>query len=72
MTRDFFDFLKNQDKNQSYWLAPGSGQFVWKGSNFQNKAATAYDNALLAISYEVEKRPNAADIFWKEIYGSKF
>ena len=28
MCRDFFRFMKDQDKEQTYWKAPGSGQYV--------------------------------------------
>ncbi|MDQ8180361.1 hypothetical protein [Pelagicoccus sp. SDUM812005] len=35
MSRDFFRYLANQDKEKSYWKAPGSGQYVYKKGNFQ-------------------------------------
>ncbi len=30
MSRDFFGYLAKQDKNQAYWLAPGSGSYVYQ------------------------------------------
>lgn len=30
MSRDFFKYLKDLDKEQSYWFAPGSLRYVWK------------------------------------------
>lgn len=31
MARDFLEFMANQDKDQEYWRAPGSGQYVYGG-----------------------------------------
>jgi len=72
MTRDFFEFLKNQDENRTYWLAVGSGQYVYKKGNFQYKALRCYNIAEEAIDYEVGGMPYSADIKWREIYGNKF
>src|SRR5699024_9431676 len=72
MSRDFFKYLKDLDKDQSYWLAPGSLRYVWKNGNFQTKAKTAYDNALTAISYESNNYSYSAKQKWREIYGTKF
>lgn len=72
MTRDFLLFLKNQDKEKNYWLAPGSGQYVWKKDDFQYKALRGYNLAIEAIDYEVREMPYSANEKWREIYGSKF
>lgn len=72
MTRDFFQFLKNQDSNKSYWLAPGSGQYVWRKGNFEYKATRCYNIALEAIKYETDNMPYSANEKWREIFGSKF
>lgn len=72
MSRDFFKYLKELDKDQNYWLAPGSNRYVWKDKNFQNKAATAYDNALVAIEYESKNQTSSAKTTWRKIYGTKF
>lgn len=70
MTRDFFEFLKQQNEN-SILLAPGSYNTLYIGKSFSNKADTAYEKAKEAISDE-EKYPSCAKKEWREIYGSKF
>ncbi|MCM3328030.1 nucleotidyltransferase [Bacillus cereus] len=72
MSRDFFEFLKNIDKDQLYWLAPGSNRYVWKYGNFQAKASIAYNLSLEAIEHETNNRPYSAKQKWREIYGTKF
>lgn len=72
MSRDFFEYLMNLDVNQDYWLAPGSMRRVMKNGNFQSKAATAYQDAKLAIQYESQKKLSSARKKWRDIYGSKF
>lgn len=72
MSRDFFEYLKDLDKEQNYWFAPGSSRYVWKTGNFQTKAKTAYDNALAAISYENNNCSYSSKQKWREIYGTKF
>lgn len=72
MSRDFFEYLKDLDKDQSYWLAPGSQRRVWKNENFQSKAKTAYDNAISAIAYETNNNAYSSKQKWREIYGTKF
>lgn len=72
MTRDFFEYLKNQDSTKSYWLAPGSGQYVWRIGNFEYKATRCYSIALEAINYEEREVLSSADSKWREIYGPKF
>lgn len=72
MVRDFFMYLKDQDINKTYWLAPGSGQYVNKKGDFQYKALRCYNIALEAINYEERKMSSSADNKWREIYGSKF
>jgi hypothetical protein len=72
MTRDFFEYLKNQDENKAYWLAVGSGQQVYKKGNFQYKALRCYNLAIEAIDYEQREMPYSADGKWREIYGNKF
>ena len=60
------------DKEKLYWLAPGSGRYVFKGLNFQNKASVAYNLSLEAISHEYNNRPYSSKKKWREIYGTKF
>lgn len=72
MVRDFFMYLKGQDENQSYWRAPGSGQYVWRNGRFEYKALRCYNLALEAIEYEEKSMPYSANSKWREIFGSKF
>lgn len=72
MTRDFFEYLKNCNENQNYWLSPGSGQYVWRKGKFEYKAKLAYNIALEAIAYEEKKCDWSANQKWREIYGTEF
>lgn len=72
MTRDFFEFVKNQDPKKQYWLSPGSGQFVWRKGDFEYKALRCYNLANEAIDYETQEMPYSANEKWREIYGPKF
>ncbi|MDQ4678152.1 nucleotidyltransferase, partial [Stenotrophomonas maltophilia group sp. RNC7] len=35
MSRDFFKYLKNQNSDQNYWLAPGSKSLVYRKGKFE-------------------------------------
>ena len=72
MTRDFFNYLSNQDPNQNYWYAPGSRQHVHRSGSFEYKAGQAYKAAVEAIDYEGRDMPYSANEQWKKIYGSYF
>ena len=72
MVRDFFKFLKNQDKEQTYWYAVGSYTRVYNNGNFRYKALRCYNISLEAIEYEEKKYESSANEKWKEIFGSKF
>ena len=74
MCRDFFSFMKNQNRQQTYWRAPGSGQHVYGNRLFQWKAARCYNISLEAISYESAnpKREWSAKQKWREIFGTSF
>lgn len=74
MCRDFFEYLANQKDNQTYWKAPGSGQYVYAKGNFRPKAKKAYNLALEAIEHEsaTPKREWSAKSKWREVFGTKF
>ena len=59
MSRDFFEYLKNQDQNQSYWLAIGSGQYIYRRGIFEYKAQKCYNLSLEAIK-DYDKYPYLA------------
>ena len=71
MSRDFFEFLTDQNTDQKYWLAPGSGQRVYGRVNFQSKARRCYNLSLEAIEHE-QARPKqewSAKQKWREVFG---
>ncbi len=70
MSRDFFEFMKNQNAEQQYWYAVGSNQKVHTKGNFQYKALRCYNISLEAI--DKEKFEYTAKSKWREIYGSRF
>ena len=74
MCRDFFSFMANQDKDQEYWRAPGSGQNVYGKGLFQLKAKRCYNLSLEAIDHETAnpKREQSAKQKWREIFGTSF
>ena len=45
LVKDIFEFLKNEDKDQSYWFAIGSNQKIYNddGGKFVKKATKAYN-----------------------------
>ena len=74
MCRDFFSFMADQDKEQEYWRAPGSGQYVFGKGLFQWKAKRCYNISLEAIEHEHAdpKRESSAKQKWREIFGTSF
>ncbi|MHB9025669.1 MAG: SMODS domain-containing nucleotidyltransferase [Armatimonadota bacterium] len=72
MSRDFFEFMSGQNSTQTYWLAPGSGQYVWKIGAFQSKASQCHTFALSAIQCDSDKKYWSAQQKWREIFGTAF
>lgn len=74
MCRDFFGFMADQDREQKYWKAPGSGQYVFKKGLFQWKARRCFNIACAAIEAETSnpKKERTAKKKWREIFGSAF
>ena len=72
--QDLFRFMSNQDKEQAYWRAPGSGQRVYGKGLFQEKAKRCYNLSQKAIKYESgrPKREWSAKQKWREIFGTSF
>ena len=70
LVRDYFEFLKDYDKERKEWYAPGSSQKVYKKcSNFISKAKKAYENSVDAIS---KKDNDTVYLIWKKIFGYPF
>jgi hypothetical protein len=74
LCRDFFEWMADQNKNQEYWKAPGSGQYVYGKGLFQYKARQSYNIALEAISHETAnpKQEWSAKQKWRQIFGTAF
>lgn len=72
MVRDFFEYLKEQNQEQTYWLAVGSNQYIWRKGKFEPKATKAYNAVIEAIKYEEAKQEYFANLKWREVFGTKF
>jgi hypothetical protein len=72
MCRDFFKHMADQDENQEYWKAPGSGQAVYGKGLFQYKAKRCYNISLEAIALETEHKEWTARQKWREIFGTTY
>jgi hypothetical protein len=68
MSRDFFEYLKDQPK-QDYYAALGSGQRVKVKKDFRREAKKAYELCIKAINAE---GTDSANKKWKKIYGRPF
>jgi hypothetical protein len=69
MLSAFFEFVGNQDPDQEHWIAPGSGQHVYKKANFVGKAKKAKTNCDKAIA---KNGLESARKYWKRIFGRPF
>ena len=72
MIRDFFEYLKNQNKDKKYWLAVWSNQQVYRKWSFEHKALRCYNIALDAIQNEKNWYTVTATNDWKKIFWNKF
>jgi hypothetical protein len=72
MTRDFFNFLASQATTQQYWLAPGSGSYVYRKGMFEYKARQAELRAREALDYMKNGHDWSAKQKFREIYGTAF
>lgn len=72
LTRDFFKWLSERDKTQTYWRVPGSGAYAYKGGAFHAKAEAAYSSALAAIQNLEKQEFWAAKQKYRSIYGTSF
>lgn len=71
MSRDFFKYFYDS-YSRSYWYAPGSNWQVRKDESFRNKAYSAYNNCLGAISYEKTQSDYQYYNEWRKVYGERF
>jgi hypothetical protein len=70
MARDFFSFLANQNKDQNWWRAPGSGTWVARKGIFEYKARSAELRAIEAIKADNSGYAYTRRAKWREIFGS--
>lgn len=68
LSRDFFEYLKDQP-NQDHYKALGSGQNINVKKRFQNKAKEAYELSIKAIH---AGDSDSAHKKWKKVYGKPF
>jgi len=69
LSRDFFEYLKEQNDNQNFWHAPGSNQRVYRTGKFKKKAKKANELCLEAIA---KKENKTVYSIWRKIYGNAF
>ena len=72
MVRDFFEYLKNQKKDQYVWYAIGSGQAIYNYDNFRYKATIAYNKSVNAIKLESDGKKWSSKQKWREVFGTRF
>lgn len=72
ITRDFFKYLSDCDKQQPYWIVPGSKNRIYENGKFQYKSKIAYNNSVKAEEFYAMERLYSAKLKWREIYGSQF
>lgn len=72
LSRDFFKYLFEQNKDQSFWYAVGSNQKIYRKDLFEAKAKKCYNLSLEAIESESNGYEYTAKSKWREIYGTKF
>lgn len=73
LVKDIFKFLKNEDKNKSYWFAIGSNQKIYNddGGKFVNKAEKAYKKIKDLDEESKDLNKELRDIFGKEFPKSR-
>jgi hypothetical protein len=74
MSRDFFNWMADQDEAQEYWRAPGSSQYVYGKKLFQYKARRCHNISVHAIAHEMAdpKQEWSARQKWREVFGTAF
>jgi hypothetical protein len=72
MTRDFFEYLINQNPKQQYRLAVGSKQYIGRKGTFDYNAKRCFNLALEAREYKSQQMSWPANKKWREIYGTAF
>lgn len=71
MSRDFFDYLRNEPE-RDFWCAVGSGRQIPTKGTFQHKATRCRNLAIDAITCETAGKTWSARQTWREIYGTLY
>ncbi|TIL95144.1 MAG: nucleotidyltransferase [Mesorhizobium sp.] len=72
MARDFLKYMKDQDKEKTYWRMPGSGSYVWSKGQFQYKALVDYNIAVDACGLQGDENCTQRRSKWRSVFGSTF
>ncbi len=72
LVRDFLHYLSQISTTQTFWRAPGSGSYVYKKGNFQNRATLSHYDAMSAIDHELNSRPATARNKWRDVFGPTY
>lgn len=72
MSRDFFKWMADQDEEQEFWRAPGSGQYVYGKGLFQYKAKRCYNISVEAINHASASQDWSAKQKWRDIFGTSY
>ena len=72
MARDFLVMLSSQNRQQSYWYAPGSNSTVYRTGSFERHAAQAYQLALEAIAFDAKGQSWSRRARWRQVFGSLY
>lgn len=72
MVRDFLKFMNDQDRDQSHWRMPGSGQYVRRTGAFGYKAGIDHKYAVMACDLQDDAQGAARRIHWRTVFGTTF
>jgi hypothetical protein len=72
MSRDFFEYMAEQERTQKHWRAPGSSRYVYRDGTFEYKATRCRNIAIEAIKNETDGSNYSAKVKWREIFGNSF
>ena len=71
LTRDFLNFLANQDPQRNSWIVPGSTKNALREGKFEDKAKLSFFDASRATDLE-NTNEFQANVYWKKIFGKYF
>jgi hypothetical protein len=67
MVRDFFAYLIG--RTGGHLVMPGTGEIVWLGSEWLNRAQSAHRHAIYACEYERDNYQTLAGDEWQAVFG---